>query len=654
MPLAVSIERGQVSTRRLMPKVVLVGGPDVDGRLGLMRHLSATVRVSAAGTRPSLRRVFSAEGFDYDSYHLSRRLDPASDLLTVGQLVALFRRLRPHVVHTFDTKPGVWGPLAARTAGVPVVIVSVTGLGSLYSADTVGTRLTRAVYQPLQKFACHLADLTVFQNRDDAEHFTAQGLVSAEKVAVIPGSGVATDLFDLGRVSASEQGQLRVELGIGPDEVVVTMVSRVIRSKGVLAFMQAARNVCLRHSQVRFLLIGPEDNQSLDRLSAGELAELRQTITWPGPRRDVRGLLAMSNAFVLPSAHREGIPRVLLEAAAMGLPIVTTDSPGCRDVVEEGVNGFLVPVGDCAALTGAILRLVEQPALRDRLGRASRQRAVERFDLSLVTEQTRAVYERLLARKGLLAERRHLMRGDQGAMGKEQSRRRHSQMLKRTSDVAFAGGALLVTWPLILAGALAVKLTSAGPAFYRARRAGLDGKPFDMYKLRTMRVGMDTRDRRVTAASDDRMTRVGAILRRFRIDELPQFWNVLRGDMSIVGPRPEDWDIVQEHYTPEQWRTLSVRPGVVSPADVRWYPDLTYHDPPQDGVSIQEHYIRRHMPVQVAEALHYMEHQSCLGDLQVIGQTIYCVLVRSWRPPKRKPLPVEQGDPRMDVHPLES
>ena len=214
-------------------------------------------------------------------------------------------------------------------------------------------------------------------------------------------------------------------------------------------------------------------------------------------------------------------------------------------------------------------------------------------------------------------------------------------MIKRLFDVVFAVCALLATWPLILIGALAVKLTSPGPAFYRAKRAGLAGKPFEMLKLRTMRVGLDTADRRVTAENDERITPVGALLRKFKIDELPQFWNVLRGDMSIVGPRPEDWDIVERYFTPEQRRTLEVRPGIASPVDVRWYPDMTYHDPPPAGVPIQEYYLRRHMPVQLAEALRYVEQQSLLLDLKVIGQTIFCVVVRSWLPPKKQPLSLE-------------
>jgi lipopolysaccharide/colanic/teichoic acid biosynthesis glycosyltransferase len=216
--------------------------------------------------------------------------------------------------------------------------------------------------------------------------------------------------------------------------------------------------------------------------------------------------------------------------------------------------------------------------------------------------------------------------------------------IKRLLDVIVAALALLVFGPVILIGAVAVKLTSRGPACYRARRAGLGGRVFHMLKLRTMRVDTDSIDRRITAEEDDRITAVGRWLRRFKIDELPQLWNVLRGDMSIVGPRPEDWDIVERHYTKAGRRVLEVRPGIASPVDVAWYPDLTYYDPAPAGVSTQEHYLRRHLPVQLAEALRYVDRQALRVDLEVIGRLVFCVLVRSWLPPAQRPLPHSEGD----------
>jgi len=211
-------------------------------------------------------------------------------------------------------------------------------------------------------------------------------------------------------------------------------------------------------------------------------------------------------------------------------------------------------------------------------------------------------------------------------------------MIKRAFDIVVASILLLFTSSLILLSAIAIKLTSPGPIFYLAERAGLRGERFLMYKLRTMHVGRDSVDQRVTEENDARITKVGAILRKCKLDELPQLWNVLIGEMSIVGPRPEDWEIVQTCYTPEQMRTLDVRPGIASYAEVRWYPDLTYHDPPPSNIPMQEWYIQRHMPLELQESLRYVEEQSIWLDLKIIFQIARNVVLYSIIPPKKQPL----------------
>jgi glycosyltransferase involved in cell wall biosynthesis len=387
-----------------LPKVLLVGGPDVDARLPLMHRLRADFDLAAVGSRRTLQPSFMAQNFGYSVYRLSRETNPVLDLVAISQLAGIFRKLRPQIVHTFDTKPGVWGCLAARLTGVPIVVGTVTGLGSLYSTDGFMTRLLRSLYQKLQTLACRLSDRTIFQNYDDARQFIGDRVVSPDKAMVISGSGVPTEVFAPDRVPLAERARLRAELGFQPQEIVVTMVSRVIRSKGVPEFLMAAKHLRTQSASVRFLLVGPDDAESVDRLSRAELNELKQVVTWPGARRDITTVFASSDIFVLPSAYREGIPRVLLEAASMGLPIVTTNSPGCNDVVEHDVNGFLVPLHDSSALTSAISNLIDQPQLRLRFGEVSRQRAVERFDLSVVAAQTRSIYKELLARKQSRAE----------------------------------------------------------------------------------------------------------------------------------------------------------------------------------------------------------------------------------------------------------
>ncbi|MGE5250278.1 MAG: glycosyltransferase family 4 protein [Bacteroidota bacterium] len=382
-----------------LARVAIVGTTDVDARMELIRSLSDEFEISVLGSSESLAAKFASEGIDYTTYTLTRRANPILDLYSLVQLFWIFRRLRPALVHTFDTKPSVWARIAARLAGVQVVIGTLPGLGSLYASESFLSRVLRSAYELLQKAACQVSDLTIFQNQDDARQLVENGVVSEAKAMVIPGSGVATAVFARDRVPAAARDELRRELGLQSDELVVTMVSRIIRSKGVLEFAAAARQMRNLLSNLRFLLVGPEDAESLDRLHPAELEELGQAVTWLGARQDVPRILAISDVFVLPSAYREGIPRVLLEAISMGLPVITTDSPGCNEVVEHGSNGFLIQVGDVPALEDAILRLAGDAALRQRFGEISRQLAVERFDLSVIAAQTRAVYEEMLSRE---------------------------------------------------------------------------------------------------------------------------------------------------------------------------------------------------------------------------------------------------------------
>jgi glycosyltransferase involved in cell wall biosynthesis len=385
-----------------LTKVLLIGGPDVDARIELMHRLKDTFEIGALGSHPALQDKFLAEGFLYNSYHLNRQVNPFSDLVTVRQLISILKRLKPDIVHAFDTKPGVWGCMAARLAGVPVIILTLTGMGSLYDRESFKSRITWPVYKQLQTMACRLSDRTIFQNHDDAHYFNTNGMVGKEKTEIILGSGVSTDLLDPNQVPEQKRTRLRDELGIQNGEIVVTMISRVIRSKGVLEFMTASQVVGAAFPNTRFLLVGPEDNNSLDRLSPDELYQLKQTVTCTGAREDISVILAVSDIFVLPSAYREGLPRVLLEASSMGLPLITTASPGCKEAVEEGTNGFLIPIGDAKALSESIVKLIKQPNLRQKFGKASRSRTIKNFDISVVADQTRFLYQKLLAQKGLL------------------------------------------------------------------------------------------------------------------------------------------------------------------------------------------------------------------------------------------------------------
>lgn len=198
---------------------------------------------------------------------------------------------------------------------------------------------------------------------------------------------------------------------------------------------------------------------------------------------------------------------------------------------------------------------------------------------------------------------------------------------KRILDIAIGGGALVLLAPLMALAALLIKWSSPGPVLYVAPRAGRFGRPFGQLKFRTMRSGADS-DGAFTVHNDARVFPVGRLLRLFKLDELPQLWNVVRGQMSIVGPRPEDLATVRRCYTPRQMRVLDVAPGLTGLPQVRFFPELSVIDP--EGLDPQEHYRRSILPMRLEMDLEYVRRQSLALDLSLIARTIWLIAVKSW------------------------
>jgi lipopolysaccharide/colanic/teichoic acid biosynthesis glycosyltransferase len=198
---------------------------------------------------------------------------------------------------------------------------------------------------------------------------------------------------------------------------------------------------------------------------------------------------------------------------------------------------------------------------------------------------------------------------------------------KRLTDIAICLPALLALIPLLLLAAILVKLSSPGPILYRARRAGYKGRPFSELKFRTMHAGAD-RHGAFTSQGDSRVFPIGKLLRLFKIDELPQIFNILRGEMSIVGPRPEDIEIVQNYYDTRQLQVLEVAPGLTGLPQVRFFPELSVIDP--TGMDPQQHYCSVILPMRLEMDLEYVRKQSFWLDVYLIAKTIYLVAIKSW------------------------
>ncbi len=209
--------------------------------------------------------------------------------------------------------------------------------------------------------------------------------------------------------------------------------------------------------------------------------------------------------------------------------------------------------------------------------------------------------------------------------------------IKRLIYLMVSAGGLLALAPILLLVAGAIKLTAGGPALYRARRAGVRGEPFDVLKFRTMVENAD-REGVITSGADSRITAVGRFLRRSKLDELPQLWNILRGEMSLVGPRPESLSIVEDHFTPEHRGVLAIRPGLTCPGNLYHYVYQEHLQPPP-GVGVEEFYVRTLLDPKITLDLHYVHHRTLLYDLRLMVETAWVMafqmigLKPRWQPP---------------------
>jgi glycosyltransferase involved in cell wall biosynthesis len=323
----------------------------------------------------------------------TRGMNLLADLRAARQLWRFLRRNRVDVLHTHNPKPGVYGRVLGRLAGVPIVVNTVHGL---YATETDGLA-KRALVYGLEAVASRFSDAELYQNPEDLELVRRHHIVPRERVALL-GNGIDVAHFDPSRFPPERRRAIRRDLGIGEGEIVVGTVARLVVEKGYRELFTAVEQL---PRDCTVLVAGPEDPEKEDALSAAEIQRAAaRGVRFLGQCDHVDALLSVFDVFVLAS-HREGFPRAAMEAAAMGLPIVAMDIRGCRQVVTDGINGLLVPPRDAAALGRALLSLVHDARLRARMGIASRARALESFDERAVVERVLTTYIEVARRKGI-------------------------------------------------------------------------------------------------------------------------------------------------------------------------------------------------------------------------------------------------------------
>jgi glycosyltransferase involved in cell wall biosynthesis len=355
----------------------------VSHRLPIARAARAAGYDVHVATPPGASRIdINAFGLAHHEIPMTRRgLNPLAELRTLAALVGLLRRLKPDLVHLVTMKPILYGGVAARLCSVPAVVAAIAGLGYLNDPIEQRSRRLRLLVLPLLRFAMgHRNIVAIFQNADDRRALVAATGLDNERAVLISGSGVELDRYRA--------------LPEPPPPVTVVFASRLLRPKGVVEYIAAARLLHERGLDLRFRLAGDVDQGNPLTVTSAELEAWRGEghVEVIGRASDIPGLFATSHIVVLPSYYGEGLPRVLLEAAACGRAVVTTDHPGCRDAVEPGVTGLLVPPRDVQALSNAIEALARDAARRQAMGAAARRRAEREFGVDLVVAEHLRAY----------------------------------------------------------------------------------------------------------------------------------------------------------------------------------------------------------------------------------------------------------------------
>ncbi len=333
-----------------------------------------TVFACAPSASNEIKDRLKEMGVIYQDIYIDRTgINPVRDIKTILSFILLFKKLKPDFVLSYTVKPVLYGSIGAKMCGIPHIFSMITGAGYLFSGNSLKQKIIGFIARTLYKVSLRFNKKVFFQNPDDCNMYYQLGLLKAQNQAIlINGSGVDIDYY------------YPVPL---PDNISFLLIARLLYDKGLVEYVNAARIIKQKHPEITFTLVGwIDDNPNSIRKSDLQRWIDDGIIEYLGRLEDVRPAIAASSVYVLPSYYREGTPRTILEAMAMGRPIITTDAPGCRETVIEGQNGFLIPVKNVDALVGAIKKFINDNSLIKKMGQESRKIAMEKYDVKKVNE----------------------------------------------------------------------------------------------------------------------------------------------------------------------------------------------------------------------------------------------------------------------------
>jgi lipopolysaccharide/colanic/teichoic acid biosynthesis glycosyltransferase len=545
----------------------------------LAEHGFETAAISSPGQK--LDEFHAWDGVPVHAVEMKRQISPFRDLPALFRLWQLICRYRPAVVHAHTPKAGLLGMMAAWLALVKVRVYTIHGLPLM-----TRTGWQFHVLRLAEALACRLATSVYCVSQSVRRVVVDLGICPEAKVRTLgygSCSGVNLQRFDPAACGPADRARVRAQYGIPEDALLLGFVGRLVRDKGIRELAAAWQRLRTEFPNLHLLCCGEFEAQDPVPAEVRECLQndLRVHFT-DGFVADMPPVYAALDVCVLPT-YREGLPTVALECAAMEVPLVATRVPGCTDAIRDGVTGLLVEAQSVDALSRAIARLLSDPRLGKEMGRAAREFVRVRFSEGIVFGN-------------VLDEYRRLLRESRSMPG----------LPERLADVCGAIAGLVVFAPLLAAVSIAIWLRLGRPVLFRQPRAGCGGRVFLLHKFRTM---VDARDSAGALLPDSqRLTPLGRFLRETSLDELPQLWNVLKGEMSLVGPRPLYADYVAR-YTPEQRRRLEVKPGLTGWAQIHGRNAITWE---------------RKFELDVW----YVENRSLLLDFRILAATLRKVLCR--------------------------
>jgi sugar O-acyltransferase (sialic acid O-acetyltransferase NeuD family) len=577
---------------------------------------------------------------------MEREIAPVKDLVSLWKLYRTIRRIRPYIVDAGTPKAGLLVGIAAWLARVPCRVYTLHGLRL---ETVVGPK--RLLLTLTERIAAACSHRVFCLSPSLRDRVIAFNLASEDKTLLLKSGGFGVDPEQFSPSAApAEVENLRHRLGIPNGVPVIGFVGRFVKDKGVQQLLEAFGLLRQTYPEIRLLMVG--EFEQGDRIEAGLRLYIENTpaIIRPGFVSDPALYFRLMDVLVLPT-HREGFGQVSAEAQASGIPVVTTTATGAIDSVINEVTGLLVPVGDSNALADAVGRLLSDDALRAIMGRAGRKWMENDFCPQVVREHRVKLYRDLMSQieSGAARESRsadphepvetsrqtlagndacasgHLAEVKAGSASYEQSNnnprstdpqpcsndrlpqaRIINPWIKRSFDFSAALCALVILSPLLLLVALFVRIFVGTPILFRQDRPGLKGRLFTYIKFRTMTSARDGFGELLP--DSQRLTRLGRFLRESSIDELPGLINVLRGEMSLVGPRPLLPQYL-DRYTSEQMRRHEVKPGITGWVQVNGRNALEWEE-------------------KFALDIWYVDHQNFWLDLRILARTVWRVLSR--------------------------